>query len=75
MAKYRIEISRDDCTGDGACLEEAPNTFELDDENIIVVVNPEGDSADEVLAAAQACPTDAIILYDAVTGEKVWPRG
>ncbi len=74
MAKYRIEISREDCTGNGVCMEEAPNTFELDDENIIVVINPEGDSPEEILAAAEACPTDAIILYDAETGEKVWPK-
>jgi hypothetical protein len=49
-AKYRIEISRDDCT--------------------IV----EGDGPDEMLAAAEACLADAIILYDAVTGEKIWPK-
>jgi len=74
MPKYRIEISRDDCCGDGVCIQEAPETFELDDESIIVVVNPDGDSAEAVLSAAQACPTDAIILYDEETGEKVWPK-
>ncbi len=74
MARYRIEINREECTGDSACLQEAPNTFELDDEGIIVVVNPEGDSPDEILAAAEVCPTEAIILYDAETGEKVWPK-
>jgi len=55
------------------CLEEAPNTFEIDDEGIVFVVDPEGDDPDEIYAAAEACPTEAIILYDAETGEKVWP--
>lgn len=74
MAKYRIVIDRDECTGDAVCLDEAPNTFELDDENIVVVIDPEGDDPDAILAAAEACPTEAIILYDAETGEKVFPK-
>lgn len=74
MAKYRIEIDREACTGDMACIQEAPNTFELDDEGIIIVLNPEGDSPNEILSAAQVCPTDAIILYDIDTGEKAWPK-
>ena len=31
MAKFNIEINRDDCIGDGACCELAPDTLELDD--------------------------------------------
>ena len=75
MAKYKIEIDRDLCIGDGACVGEASNTLEMDDENIAVVKNADGDGADEVLQAAQVCPVDAITLIDAETGEKVWPQG
>ena len=74
MAKYKIEIDRDTCTGDTLCVEEAPGTFELDDEEIAVVIDPEGDDPDTILAAAEACPVEAIILYDADTGAKVWPE-
>jgi ferredoxin len=74
MPKYRIEINREECTGDCVCLEEAPNTFELDEEGIVKVINPDGDSPDEIYAAAEACPTEAIILYDAETGERLWPK-
>ena len=74
MAKYRIEIDREACIGDGLCAEEAPGTFEMDDEEIAVVINPEGDDPDTILAAAEACPSEAIILYDAETGDKVWPE-
>ncbi len=73
MPKYRIEIDRDECTGDSLCVQEAPDTFELDDEGIAIVVNLDGDSSEAIFAAAEACPTEAIILYDAETGEKVWP--
>jgi ferredoxin len=74
MAKYKIEISRDDCIGDGACCEMAPDTLELDDENIAIVTNPEGNSPEEIMDAAQSCPTDAIILTDDESGEQVWPE-
>jgi ferredoxin len=74
VAKYRIEIDREACTGDTLCVEEAPGTFELDDEEIAVVINPEGDDPDTILEAAEACPVEAIILYDAETGAKVWPE-
>jgi ferredoxin len=74
VAKYRIEIDREACVGDGLCVDEAPETFEMDDEDIAVVINPEGDDPEDILGAAEACPSDAIILYDAETGAKVWPE-
>jgi ferredoxin len=74
VAKYRIEIDRDACVGDNLCVEEAPGTFGMDDEDIAVVINPEGDDPETILAAAEACPSEAIILYDAETGAKVWPE-
>jgi ferredoxin len=74
MAKYKIEIDRDACISDGLCVDEAPDTFEMDDEDIAVVINPEGDDPEAILEAAQACLSEAIILYDAETGKKVWPE-
>lgn len=74
MAKYKIEVDRDLCIGDGACVGEAPNTFEMDEENIAIVKSEDGDSDDVILQAAQVCPVDAIILTDKETGEKVWPQ-
>ena len=75
MAKYKIEIDRDLCIGDGACCGEAPNTLEMDEENIAVVRDPEGSSDEEILQAAQVCPVDAIILTDIESGRKIWPEG
>jgi len=74
VAKYRIEIDREACIGDGLCVDEAPGTFEMDDEEIAVVIDPEGDDPETILAAAESCPSEAIILYDAETGAKVWPE-
>ncbi len=74
MAKYKIEIDRDLCIGDGACVGEAPNTLEMDDENIAIVKDEGAHTPEEILQAAQVCPVDAIKLYDADTGEQVWPE-
>jgi ferredoxin len=74
MAKYKIEIDRDLCIGDGACVGEAPNALEMDDENIAVVKDAGAHTDEEILQAAQVCPVDAIILTDTETGEKVWPQ-
>lgn len=73
MAKYKIEIDRDLCIGDGACVGEAPNTIQLDGDNIAIVTDPEAHTPEEVLQAAQVCPVDAIKLYDE-TGKQVWPQ-
>jgi ferredoxin len=74
MAKYKIEIDREACIGDEQCCADAPETFEMDDEGKASVKNADGHSPEDILAAAQNCPTDAIILHDAATGEKVWPE-
>ncbi len=49
-------------------------SLEMDDEEIAVVIDPEGDDPETILAAAESCPSEAIILYDAETGAKVWPE-
>ncbi|MFH0983004.1 MAG: ferredoxin [Planctomycetota bacterium] len=73
MTGYKIEIDRDTCVGDGLCCEEAPGTFQKDDEIKSVVIDPQGDPPDDILSAAQNCRLGAITLYDADTGEKLWP--
>ena len=71
---YQIKILRDMCIGAATCVAEAPNTFDLDDEDIAIIVSPDGDTEEDVLAAAQGCPTDAIVIIDSDTGEQVWPE-
>ena len=73
MAKYKIEIDREACIGDQACVNDAPETFEIDDENIAKVKNDQGNPAEDILSAAQNCPTDAIKLFDE-SGKQVWPE-
>ena len=69
---YLILVSRELCQGNAECVSLAPDAFELDDQELCVVVDPEGANDKRVLDAARACPADAITLIDA-DGEQVWP--
>ena len=43
--KLKINIDRDECIGDGLCANEAPETFEMDDESKAVLLEGSTDSA------------------------------
>ncbi len=73
MSKYKIKIDRKLCIGAASCLAIAPNTFDLDGENIAVLKEGVGDDDTSVMLAAQSCPTRAIILEE-LNGEKVYPN-
>jgi ferredoxin len=72
-SNYDIEIVRRRCTAIGTCMDEASRTFDMDDEAVAFVTNANGNSDEEILAAAKSCPVDAIFLKDKTTGERVWP--
>ena len=69
---YRIEVKRDLCIGAGTCVAEAPRVFDLDEEDIAIILDPNGDGDADILAAAEGCPTEAILLFDAA-GSRVFP--
>lgn len=55
-----IRIDRDTCMGSGNCAFWAPGVFDLDDEGISVLVDPDAQSEEKIVVAAQGCPTQAI---------------
>src|SRR5881394_1998559 len=69
---YQIKIDRRLCSGYGECVGLAPEVFHLGDDNVSVVVDPEGSDDETILDAARACPVDAITLLDEFD-EQVWP--
>jgi ferredoxin len=72
--KFDISIDRDECIGDGACVNEAPETFELDDEAKAVVLPDSNDDEDSIIEAAKACPLDIIVVKNKETGEQIYPE-
>jgi len=73
-SKYKVIIKRDVCIGAATCVAIAPNTYALDDENKAIVIDNAGDDPDEILLAAQGCPTTAIEIWDNETGKRVYPE-
>ena len=69
---YQIFVNRELCASNAKCVSLAPEVFELDDEDISIVVDPEGAKDKRILLAARACPVDAITLIDE-HGDQVWP--
>ena len=65
VAGLRVRIDRDLCVGFGDCMKEAPEGFKLDDDGIAVFVDPDTVERDRLLRACDACPVDAITVWDA----------
>ena len=86
--KIKIKVDPDLCIGAASCVTIDPSTFQLNDENIAVVLDngeePGGrvyerefevtmDEYETILLAAQSCPTLAIFIYNEA-GEQVFPE-
>ena len=68
----RIVVDREKCQGIGACVGAAPDVFEIDKEGKAIVINAEGTDDETILLAAEACPVEAITVFDE-EGEQVYP--
>ena len=59
-----IRIDRDLCVGFADCIKAAEQAFVLDDEGVVVFLNPEDVARDVLLEACDACPVDALSVWD-----------
>lgn len=62
----KIEIDRAKCTGLGICEALAPAFFEVDSDGELIQLSStvDGNDVDEVRAAVDGCPTEALRLVD-----------
>ncbi len=67
-----IRINRPLCISAATCVVYAPSTFDLDDDNIAIILGGEWDKFEKIIAAAQSCPVLAIEVYD--KGKKIFPK-
>ncbi len=74
IGKYKVKVLRDACISAASCVAFSPAVFELDSESKAVVKEGATDEEANILLAAQSCPTSAIVITDAETGEQVWPK-
>jgi ferredoxin len=73
IGKYQVTVIRDKCISAASCVAIAPGVFQLDEEQLAVVLSQDGADDEMKLLAAQSCPTMAIIVVDTETGKQVWP--
>jgi ferredoxin len=73
VGKYKIKVIRHLCIGAASCVAVSPNVFQLDSENKAIVPEGANDIPENILLAAQSCPTKAIVVIDTETGQQVWP--
>ena len=68
--KFVPTIDDGACAAHGDCVEIAPTVFSLEGDVAEVI----GTASDEViLAAAEGCPSVAIIVTDSASGEQIYP--
>jgi ferredoxin len=75
-----IRIEEDLCVANGVCVSLTPNVFQLKKQEtpsifapLAYIVDPYGADNDSIIQAAEMCPTGAIIIEDAETGERIHP--
>jgi ferredoxin len=73
IGKYKVKVDRGLCIGAASCVAVSPGVFELDKENKAIFKEGANDTLENILMAAQSCPTKAIIVIDTETGKQVWP--
>jgi ferredoxin len=71
--RWRVEVDRSLCIGSAQCLHHAPDDFRLDAGRQSHPVEAETDAHEQVLAAAENCPVEAILVTLLGSGEPVFP--
>lgn len=58
-----LQIDHELCSGFGDCVETAPDAFNLNDDNLAVLVDLEETPLDALVQAAESCPVSAILIF------------
>ncbi|OGN09381.1 MAG: hypothetical protein A3C61_00770 [Candidatus Yanofskybacteria bacterium RIFCSPHIGHO2_02_FULL_39_10] len=69
----KIVIDRDLCIGAASCIAVSSAVYELDNENKVVVIDPNAIDDETLILSAESCPTKAILLFDK-EGNQISPK-
>jgi ferredoxin len=79
----RVQVDADKCLGFGSCVIVSPDVFRLDERpgkgvfrsraKLDVLDESGGKDFENLMIAAQSCPTQAITIIDRKTGKRVYP--
>jgi len=59
MAKV-VYVDQEECTSCGVCMDELPEVFEYDENDLSRVHNPEGASEEKIQEVMDMCPVECI---------------
>ena len=69
---YRITVDHDACMSSGKCVADAPDLFRFDDDEIAEPVPGAAVPSDNrIVDLARNCPSEALVVTDAETGDEV----
>lgn len=62
----KAKVNKELCIGCGACQAIVRDVFEIDDDGLakVKITNIEEELAEDVIDAAEGCPTSAIVVED-----------
>ena len=82
-SEIRVEVDPDKCLGFGSCVIVSPDVFRLDERpgkgvfrstaKLDILDQTGGKDFDNLVTAAQSCPTQAITIVDRKTGKRIYP--
>lgn len=58
----KVTVDRDLCIGYAECMRLAPKAFAIDDEQLVVLLDPDAADGAGLREAEQACPSGAIFV-------------
>ena len=59
-----IRVDRTKCIGSGSCVMWADQTFDIDDQGLVMLLEESGDTAGSIRDAADNCPLLAITVTE-----------
>jgi ferredoxin len=71
MTRWKVSVDKNVCICSAMCVAIAPGRFVLDEQQRSSPVEAEIDPDEVVRDAAASCPSEAISLVDAGTGQPV----
>ena len=70
----KVTVDHRLCVGNAQCVGLAPDVFRHNENRQSEVIDPAAASEELILKAASYCPTGAIEVVDARSGEVLFPR-
>ena len=63
---FKVVVDYELCEGNAMCMDVAPEVFDLDDDDVVVVLEeaPGEDLRDKVVQAVERCPKQALAIAE-----------